>query len=150
MSGVLPFLWDGPDTCEVSAPVTGGQLVAPDTANPGKVAPAPAGATNCLGVALTDAHPTGSAPADPLHTDWPEPHVAVADDVDIHVTYAAAAAYGDLLVCAANGQVTPVTDAAATPTGADVTATRGIVGRCTEPAGVSGAGVVARARIRTV
>lgn len=148
MSGVLPYLWDGPDTCEVSANVTGGQLVAPDGANPGKVMPAGAGATNCLGVALTDARPKGSAPTDLINLDWPSPHTSVANNVDIHVTYAATAAYGDLLVCAANGQVAPVAAAAATPTADDVTNTRAIVGRCTEPGGVTGAGVVARARIR--
>lgn len=143
MSGVIPRQQLGPDTFEVSAAVTGGQLVVPTTG--GKVGPAGAAAANVLGVALNDAQPAGSAPTNPINTGWPSPQVAVARDCDIRVTYATGANFGDLLVSAANGQVSPVA-AVTTPTAADVTNTRAIIGRCTEPAGVT-AGAVGRARI---
>jgi hypothetical protein len=57
--------------------------------------------------------------------------------VETLVTYAGAATFGQLLIAAANGQVTP---AGAAP---DV---RTIVGRCTAPAGV-GAGAVGLIRL---
>ncbi|WP_027947211.1 hypothetical protein [Amycolatopsis taiwanensis] len=135
---IVPVLWEGPDTCEVSAAVTGGQLVVPDGTT-GKVKPAGAGATNVLGVALTDAQPAGSAPTNPISTAWPDPYTSVADDVDVRVTYAAAANYGDRLKAAANGQVTPFV-------GGTDTDFRLIIGRCTEPKGVA-SGAVGRARI---
>ncbi|MGW1676027.1 hypothetical protein [Saccharopolyspora sp. NPDC002376] len=135
MPGVVPRQQHGPDTLEVSENVNGGQLVVPSTG--GKVKPAGAGAINVLGVALDDARPAGSAPTNPINTAWPHSEVAVAYGVDIRVTYNAAAKFGDLLVTAAGGQVAPV----------DETATFDqIVGRCTEPGGVS-AGAVGRARI---
>jgi len=138
MSGVVPFLTDGPDTCEVSAAVAGGQIVVPDGTT-GKVKPSVGGDTTVLGVALTDAQPAGSAPTNPINTAWPDPYTSVADDVDIPVTYAAAATYGQRLKAAANGQVTPWVSASDTDY-------RLIIGRCTQPAGVA-AGAVGRARI---
>lgn len=143
MSGVNPWLGDGPATYEVSASVAGGQLVVADGTT-GKVKPStgsgtPAGDTNVLGVALSDAEPAGTNPTNPLNIAWPTAHVGVAHDVDIRVTYAGAATLGQLLVAAASGQVKAYTAASNT--------FDQIVGRCTEPAGVSGAGVVARARI---
>ncbi|MGH8938619.1 MAG: hypothetical protein ACRDV2_04635, partial [Actinomycetes bacterium] len=54
--------------------------------------------------------------------------VAVAKGVEVPVKYAAAAAFGDKLVAASNGRVTP---AGATPDA------RTIVGECTELAGVT-------------
>lgn len=138
MSGVIPRQQLGPDTFEVSAAVTGGQLVAPSTG--GKVAPAGAAAANVLGVALNDAQAAGSAPTNPINTGWPSAYVAVARNVDIRVTYNGAANFGDKLVTAANGQVTALGGTAA------ATDARQIVGICTEPAGVT-AGAVGRARI---
>lgn len=143
MSGVLVRQQEGPDTFEVSVAVTGGQLVAPTSG--GKVGPAAAASTAVLGVALNDAQPAGSAPTNPINTGWPSQYVAVVKDVDVRVTYNIAANFGDLLVSAANGQVSPVT-AVSTPTPGDVTNTRAIIGRCTEPLGVT-AGAVGRARI---
>ena len=143
MSGVLVRQTAGPDTYEVNVAVTGGQLVEPDTG--GKVKPAAAASQKVLGVALQDAQPAGSAPTNPINTGWPSSKVAVARDVDVRVTYSAAANFGDLLVSAANGQVAPVA-AVTTPTAADVNSTRAIVGRCTEPLGVASS-AVGRARI---
>lgn len=139
MSGVLVRQFAGPDTFTVSAAVTGGQLVAPTSG--GMVGPAGATVSNVLGVALNDAQPAGSAPTNPINTAWPAATVAVARDCDVRVTYSAAANFGDLLVSAANGQVVSLGGTAA------ATDARQIIGRCTEPLGVSGAGVVARARI---
>jgi len=134
MSGVSVRQCDGPDTYEVSAAVTGGQLVAPTTG--GKVGPAGAAVANVLGVALQDAQPAGSAPTNPINTGWPSSKVAVARGVDVRgVTYAAATNFGDLLISAANGQVTPISGTAAA---ADA---RQVVGRCTEPLGVTSGGV---------
>ena len=138
MSGVNPRQVQGPDTYEVSAAVVGGQLVAPSSG--GKVGPAGAAATNVLGVALGDAQPADSAPTNPINAGWPHAQVAVARDVDIRVTYAAAANLGDKLVSAANGQVTKLGSTA------DAADARQVVGICTEPAGVA-AGAVGRARI---
>lgn len=135
---IVPVLWEGPDSVEVSQAVTGGQLVVPDSTT-GKVKPAGAGAVNCLGVALTDAQPAGSAPTNPINTNWPDAFTSLADDVDVRVTYAASANYGDRLKAAASGQVTPWV------AGTD-TDYRLIIGRCTEPAGVT-SGAVGRARI---
>lgn len=138
MASVVPRQQLGPDTFEVSAAVTGGQLVVPTTG--GKIGPAGAAAANVLGVALGDAQPAGSAPTSPINTGWPAAQTAVARNVDIRVTYSADAAFGDKLVSAANGQVAPVGGTAA------ATDARQIVGVCTEPAGVT-SGSVGRARI---
>lgn len=136
MPGVIPRQVQGPDTFEVSSAVTGGQLVEPDTG--GKIKPAAANSTKVLGVALNDAQPAGSAPNNPINTGWPSPQVAVARDVDVRVTYNAAANLGDPLVTTANGQVKPYT--------AGTSTFDQVIGRCTEPLGVA-AGAVGRARI---
>jgi hypothetical protein len=124
--------------------ISGGQLVEATTG--GRVRVAQAASVRVLGVALTDA----VAPEDlatalaadptivqntPVVNMNPKPqNLAVAyGGIEVPVVYSAAAAFGDLLVATANGQVAP---AGATPDA------RTIVGRCTAPAGVSGAGVV--------
>jgi hypothetical protein len=112
----------------------------------GRIGPAAAGSLVVLGVALQDS----IAPEDlvttattvgqrsVLNTAVLPQNVAVAyGPVETLVTYAGAATFGQLLVAAANGQVTP---AGAAP---DV---RTIVGRCTAPAGV-GAGAVGLIRL---
>lgn len=132
MSGVNPVLFDGPDTVTVNVAVTGGQLVMPDSTT-GRVKPATAGATTVLGVALEDGAPVASQTA--LNYSIARPEIAVAyAPIDIRVTYAAAAAFGQKLKAAASGAVTPWV------TGTD-TAPEQIVGICTEPAGVASAGV---------
>lgn len=154
MSGVVPFLKGlGPATYPVGAPATagaatvkGGQLVAVDGTDATKVNVAD-GSTPVLGVALYDAAPIPDQSGDQtgygqpiIDISVPPGYVAVAyGGVDIPVTYANTAALGDLLKAAAGGQVTPYVS------GTDTDATL-IVGRCTQPGGVT-AGAVGRARI---
>lgn len=135
MSGVNPVLFDGPDTVTVNAAVTGGMLVAP-VGTTGQVGPAAAGATNVLGVALEDGAPASAQTN--LNFATARTEVAVAyGNIDVPVTYAANAAWGQKLQAAANGQVTPY-----------VTTNTGdfIVGICSAPAGVT-AGNVGRMRL---
>jgi hypothetical protein len=146
MPGSLPHYQTGPDSYQVSALVKGGTLVVADGSSASTVSTAGAGAANVLGVAGNDAAPqadqTGNTTGygDPLLDVSVLPdYVAVYHGVDIRVTYAAAATFGAMLKSAANGQVTPWvsgTDAAGL-----------IVGRCTQPGGVSAGATIARARI---
>lgn len=112
----------------------------------GRIGPAAAGSLVVLGVALQDAiapedlvtTATTVAQRSVLNTAVLPQNVAVAyGNVETLVTYAAAATFGQLLVAAANGQVTP---AGAAPDA------RTIIGRCTAPAGV-GAGAVGLIRL---
>lgn len=105
-------------TLKASAPVTAGQLLA--ATGPGTVGPAGANTVNWVGVASADA--------------------ATNDNVVVHtggvqaLTASGTVTAGDLVVCAAAGQVStlaPVT----TPTPTDVTRTRGIVGLALTTAG---------------
>lgn len=125
--------------------IVGGHLV--EARAGGRIGVAAAASTKVLGVAIGDA----SAPEDQVLTPTtiggrpvlnavvPATEVAVVyGGVETAVEYAAAAAFGDLLVAASNGRVTP---AGATPDA------RTIVGRCTAPAGVSGAGVYGLTRV---
>lgn len=135
----------GPITYEVSAATLGGQVMEVDPALNGKIRPAAAGSLKVVGVALADAQPAGSAPTTVPNASWNQPEVAVAfAPCDIDVTYTLAANFGDNLITAAAGQVTPLA-AVTTPTAADVTNTRAIIGYCSEPGGVL-AGAVGRMR----
>jgi hypothetical protein len=117
MPGAHRNLQFGPDTCTVSAAVTGGQLVMADTANPGKVKPATAGALTVLGVALANAAPV-AAPADPLITSAAQPEVAVQyGPADVDLTFATGVNYGELVIAAASGQVAGYSTANITVTG---------------------------------
>lgn len=136
MPGVTPRFARGPQTCTVLAQVVGGQLV--DGAA-GGVQPSGAGSFVCIGIALEDAIPAATSqaptvPGAPVAVNLaPYPaQVAVASEGIYPVTYAAAATFGQRLIAAANGQVTP---AGAAPDA------RTVVGICMEPAGV-GAGAV--------
>ena len=129
----------------VGAPVTGGQVV--EARAGGRIGPAAAGSTTFLGVALQDASAPESLVYDPttvngrplLNTNLAPQNVAVAyAGVEVPVVFAAACAFGQAVICAANGQVTP---AGAAPDA------RTIVGRCTAPNGVSGAGQVGLVRL---
>lgn len=124
--------------------ITAGQVV--EARAGGRIGPAAAGSLVALGVALQDA----IAPEDlvtsattvggrsVLNTAVLPQNVAVAySPTEVTVTYAAAATFGQSLIAAANGQVTP---AGATPDA------RTLVGVCTAPAGV-GAGAVGLMRI---
>lgn len=122
----------GPKSYPAAGAIAGGQLV---EGRAGSVAGvAAAGSVRVLGVALNDA--VATLVTDPvngvLNTAPTETRVNVARGEELPVTYAAAAVFGDALVAAANGQVTP---AGATPDA------RTIVGRCTELAGVAAGAV---------
>jgi hypothetical protein len=136
MPGVIPRYQKGPVTFTANAAITGGQLV--DPAAGGTVAPAAAGSNVCLGVAVTDAIPaaTSQAPTVPgasvaVNLSPIGQYVGVASEGVWPVTYAASATFGQRLITAANGQVTP---AAATPDA------RQVIGICYEPAGVTVSG----------
>ena len=137
MSGVPQYRKAGPRTYTPASGSTirGGRVVEP--AAGGRIVEAAAGSFKALGVALTDAMapeqlnsgPTIGADGRPVTAMYALPTtVAVADSgIEVKVTYAANANFGDKLVCAANGTVTP---AGATPDA------RTIVGKCSEPMGV--------------
>lgn len=142
MSAIPQVTKTGPRsyTPAVGQLILGGQCVE-GTAG-GRVKVAAAASTRFLGVAITDARApedvnaslAGSTTVDGrlLVNAAPFPvllSVAYAG-TEVPVVYAAAANFGDLLVCAANGQVTP---AGATPDA------RTIIGRCTAPNGVAAA-----------
>jgi hypothetical protein len=132
MPGAHRFTQFGPDTYEVSAPVTGGQLVEPDGTT-GKVKPASANTLHCLGVALTDAEPVGTNPTSPLNISWAQPQVAVGYGPGTYdLVFAGAVNFGQLVVAANNGQVDLAPDDASGYT---------IVGRCVQPGNVAAGGV---------
>lgn len=144
MSAVSQVTKTGPRTYTPAEPILGGQLVEARAA--GRIGVAAAGSVKHLGVALTDAQSPDAFVGTPTVVDGRPvlnaaplpPLVAVAyGGIEVPVVYAAAAAFGDRLVAAALGRVTP---AAATPDA------RTIVGTCTEPNGVTAAGAVALMR----
>lgn len=142
MAGVVPRFEKGPITCTVAETVRGGQLV--EARAGGVVGVAGAGSATVLGVATKDAAPPGTRQGTDEFGHLTYTEVAITEYVAVGgagavypVTYAAAANFGDRLVAAAEGQVTP---AGATPDA------RTIVGVCWEPNGVT-AGSVGLARI---
>lgn len=156
MAAVVQVTKTGPRTYTPAEVITGGQLVegratpaivAGIGASGARVGVAAAASTKVLGVALTDAQPP-EAVVTTATTVNGRPQLAafvlpvvvpVAYSGDeVPVTYAATAAFGDPLIAAANGQVTP---AGATPDA------RTIVGRCTNPGGVAAGGTVGLMRI---
>jgi hypothetical protein len=122
---VIPNYREGPTSWPVcgyggtgaATTITGGQLVHPNNAQPTMVEPAPALATNVLGVAANDAAAprTSQDSQNPANISQQPDIVAVYYGVDIDVTYAANAGCGDLLVAAASGQVTPFVEASSSP-----------------------------------
>jgi len=138
MSGIVPrFQHSGSPTYAVVEAVKGGQLVEGRTNGVGVAA---AGSFKVLGVASRDAKVAGQ---------YGMPQGSTSDNVDgfpvfdssgiggvvavwktgeFELKYAANANFGDKLIAAANGTVTP---AGATPDA------RSIVGTCTEPGGVT-------------
>lgn len=137
MSGVAQFRKTGPRTYTPAAGVsiTGGRVV--EAVVGGRIQHAAAASVKHLGVALTDAiapeqvvnTPVTGSDGRPVTAMYSlPPTVAVADSgIEVKVTYAANANFGDWLICAANGAVTP---AGATPD------SRTVVGQCREPLGV--------------
>lgn len=150
MAGSLPHLKHGPDSYQVSAAVAGGTLVAADASPATTVSTAGVGSILVLGVAGTDAAPvpnqagatdTAAGGAPLLDISVVGDYVPVYHGADMHVTYAANCTFGTLLKAAANGTVTPWVD------GTD-THPAYIVGRCTQPGGVTtSVNAVGRARI---
>lgn len=137
MPGICPVF--GERNLEISysasAAIVGGQVVERTTGSR-KVGPAGAASAVACGVACNDVPTTRSHIGGPQVSDG-DNNVTVARQCVIPVTYAAAAAVGEKLVCAANGQVTPVGAAAATDA-------RQIIGECFD---ATGAGAVGRALI---
>lgn len=149
MSAIPQVTKQGPRTYTPVEPILGGQLVearaagaiAGQGASGGPIGVAAAGSLKVVGVALTDAQAPSALVTTPVVVNGrpvlgaaPLPtSVAVAyGGIEVPVTYVAAATFGDLLIAAANGQVTP---AGAAPDA------RSIVGRCTAPAGVAAGAV---------
>lgn len=138
MPGVPQVTQGGPKTFVPAdnAFVRGGRLV--EAVAGGRIQEAGAASTKVLGVALTDAiapedvntTTTTDAQGRPVTPLYSLPtSVAVAyGGTEVPVTYSANAAFGDALVATAAGTVAP---AGATPDA------RTIVGRCTEPLGVT-------------
>jgi hypothetical protein len=118
----------GPMTFEVSTAVTAGQAVMPDGTT-GKIKPTTGAVANALGVARDDAAPEGSGTATNFATLRPEVAVFSAPYV-VKAKFAADCAFGQKVVTAADGQVTPV-GAAAASDGTQVFAV------CVEAAGVT-------------
>lgn len=141
MPSVVQEFKTGPRTYPAVEPIVGGQLV---EARAGTgVGVAAAGSFVCVGVALDDASNTGTAFGVPVTaatvggypvlpaTATPVNVAVVKGGIVAGITYAAAATFGQALICAAAGQVTP---AGATPDA------RTVIGYCEEIAGVAAAG----------
>ena len=112
MGDYVPLYDAGPElTRQASATITGGQLVA--VTGSGTVGPAGANALNWVGAAAFDGV---SGDKVTVHTGGVQRLVA-----------SGTVTAGDIVVCAANGQVSTLA-AVSTPTAADVTNTRAIVG----------------------
>ena len=137
MSGAVQVTQGGPKTFTPAdnATVRGGRVV--EAVAGGRIQEAGAASLVALGVALTDAiapedvstSTANDALGRPVLTAVAIPtKVAVAyAGTEVKVTYAANASFGQKLICAANGTVTP---AGATPDA------RTLIGVCTEPGGV--------------
>lgn len=134
MPGVVPKFVDGPITYKVKATVRGGRLAEAAAADVdgGIVQEAGAASVKVLGMATKDAR----KPVDPTSVDTfgnPITDVTmITDEVAVGqgvypAVYAANANFGDVLIAAANGTVTP---AGAAPDA------RTVVGQCREPLGV--------------
>jgi hypothetical protein len=126
--------------------VTAGTFVEGATTG-GRIRTAVAGSTRVLGVALQDAiapeqlvtTATNNGGRPVLNMTTLPQNVAVAyGGVEVNVVFSAAVGFGEAVVVTAGGQAGP---APATPDA------RTIVGRCTSPNGVSGAGQVGLVRL---
>ena len=147
MPGALPHYGRGPASYQVSAAVAGGTLVVADGSSATTVSTAGAAAVNVLGYAGNDAAPipNQAGNTDSLAGGAPILDISVVPDYtavymgpcDVHVTYAAAATFGALLMTAASGQVTPFTGSTYSQ----------IIGRCTQPGGVAAGATVGRMRL---
>lgn len=147
MAAVPQTFKTGPETYVPAEAVVGGQVVEARASS--RVGVAAAGSLKVLGIAVTDGinpeafvgtptTPTNGLPT--IDATQLPGHVVVAFGgiVVAGVKYANAAAFGDRLIAAANGAVTP---AGATPDA------RTVIGICDEPAGVA---QNATGRVRTL
>jgi hypothetical protein len=132
MTAIAPRFTEGPVTFTTIGAVTGGQVV---DGVAGGVQPSGAASNVVVGVAVSDSLPASTSqaptvPGAPVAVNLaPYPsQVAVASEGVYPVTYAAAATFGQRLITAASGQVTP---AGAAPDA------RQVIGICYEPAGVA-------------
>jgi hypothetical protein len=141
MPGLLPTFDRGPLTFAANVNIPGGSLVEPDGTTT-RIKVATANSAVCLGVALGDAAAFDYNPGDSLDP-WGNQianmnglvpnEVAVAYQGVFKLKNAASGtgfgtiAFGQLVKCAANGEVMP-------HAGADTFAM--VVGRCVEPAGI--------------
>lgn len=148
MSAVAQVTKTGPRTYTPAEPILGGQLVEARAGS--RIGVAAAGTVRGLGVALTDAQSPDAFVSTPvivagrpvLNAAVLPTVVAVAyGGIETPVVYAGAAAFGQKLIAAANGQVTPFVPAPATAPAVASTPDQ-IVGVCTAPAGVAAAGAV--------
>lgn len=106
---------DGPITFPVASAVPKGALVMPDSTTPSSVKVATAGSTNVLGVAMKAAAPSTDATAhNATDRAGVGPTTSVALSGVVRVTFASSANPGDMLVAAANGQVTKYTSGTST------------------------------------
>lgn len=139
----VPYLVHGPATYQASASIAAGKLVVPDPSNAGFIIQnATAGSTKVLGVAATNAGVrTDQNAQNPVNAAQVPPEVGVYYNVDIPILYSSAAALGQKLVADGAGGVAVYT------TGGGASTFDQVVGVCTEPNGVSGSGVTARAWI---
>ncbi|WP_027500413.1 hypothetical protein [Rhodococcus sp. UNC363MFTsu5.1] len=135
MSAIPQVTKAGPKSFTPAELILGGQLVEARAAS--RIGVAAAGSTKVLGVALTDAQNPDTFTGEPVLVNGrPVLNAAVLPGVvavayggiETPVVYAAAAVFGDRLIAAAGGKVTP---AGATPDA------RTIVGICTAPTGVA-------------
>jgi hypothetical protein len=139
MPGIPQVTQGGPKTYVPAdnAFVRGGRVV--EGVAGGRIQEAGAASVRWLGVALTDAiapedvnttttTDAQGRPVTPL-LSLPTSVACAYSGTEVPVTYAADAAFGDPLICAANGTVTA--------TGAAAAAAAQHVGKCTEPLGVT-------------
>lgn len=126
MSGINIKTRMGPETYQVAASVTGGQVVIADATDNNLVTPSVGPAANVLGVALNDGEPAGSDVNTHFATHRPDVGVAYSPAV-VHCTFVDAVEFGALVTSAADGQVQAL--------GAGTFGQ--VLGRCVEPGGVA-------------
>lgn len=139
MAGIRPVFEKGPLTFSATTVanggnIKGGQLVEPDGTT-GRIKPATAASTKCLGVATGDVAASDYSNADTtdpwantvVNAQHPPNEVAVAYQGVWRLKASGAIAFGDLVICAAAGDVATVGAAAF---GA-------VIGRCVEPGGIA-------------
>lgn len=145
MAGIRPVFEKGPLTFAATTVanggnIKGGQLVEPDGTT-GRIKPATADTLKCLGVATGDVAGSDFGNADTtdawgntvVNAQHPPNEVAVAYQGVWRLKASGAIAFGDLVACAAAGDVKTFAEAAA----ASVSNTGTVIGRCVEPGGIA-------------